>query len=81
MDTVKVVIMAGPWTEWREELESVSPRVEAVAAHSDEDLLREIRGRGRRLRAVAADPVSEGEEDSAGCRASASASKPCCIGK
>lgn len=43
MDTVKVVIMAGPWTEWREQLESVSPRVEAVAAHSDEDLLREIR--------------------------------------
>lgn len=42
MDTVKVVIMAGPWTEWREELESVSPRVKAVATHSDEDLLREI---------------------------------------
>ena len=42
MDTVKVVIMAGPWTEWREALESVSPRVKAVAAHSDEDLLREI---------------------------------------
>lgn len=42
MDTVKVVIMAGPWTEWREELESVSPCVKAVAAHSDEDLLREI---------------------------------------
>ncbi len=42
METVKVVIMAGPWTEWREELESVSPRVTAVAAHSDEDLLREI---------------------------------------
>ena len=42
MDTAKIVIMAGPWTEWREELESVSPRVKAVAAHSDEDLLREI---------------------------------------
>ena len=42
MDTVKVVIMAGPWTEWREQLESVSPRVEAVAAHSHGDLLREI---------------------------------------
>ena len=42
METVKVVIMAGPWTEWREQLESVSPSVSAVAAHSDEDLLREI---------------------------------------
>ena len=42
MDTVKVVIMAGPWTEWREQLESVSSRVEAVAAHSHGDLLREI---------------------------------------
>ena len=42
MDTVKVVIMAGPWTEWRGDLESVSRRVKAVAAHSDEDLLREI---------------------------------------
>lgn len=43
MSTVKVVMMAGPWTEWREQLESVSRRVTAVAAHSDEDLLREIR--------------------------------------
>ena len=43
MDTVRVVIMAGPWTEWRAQIESVSPRVEAVAAHSDGDLLREIR--------------------------------------
>ncbi len=43
MSTVKVVMMAGPWTEWQEQLESVSPRVKAVAAHTDEDLLREIR--------------------------------------
>ena len=42
MSTLKVVIMAGPWTGWREALESVSPRVKAVAAHSDEDLLLEI---------------------------------------
>ncbi len=42
MDTVKVVILAGPWTEWKEQLESVSPRVVAVAAHSDGDLLQEI---------------------------------------
>ena len=42
MDTVKVVIMAGPWTEWKEQLESVSPRAVAVAAHSDGALLREI---------------------------------------
>ena len=42
MSSVKVVMMAGPWTEWREQLESVSPCVNAVAAHSDEDLYREI---------------------------------------
>lgn len=42
MSTVKVVMMAGPWTEWREQLESLSPRVKAIAAHSDEELLREI---------------------------------------
>ncbi len=42
MSTVKVVMMAGPWTEWREQLESLSPRVKAIAARSDEELLREI---------------------------------------
>lgn len=42
MSTVKVVMMVGPWTEWRELLESLSPRVKAIIARSDEELLREI---------------------------------------
>ena len=79
MDTVKVVIMAGPWTEWKEQLESVSPRAVAVAAHSDGALLREIADAevvfGRLPRAL----LSQSQEDFDGCRVSASALKPCSI--
>ncbi len=42
MDKLKLVVMAGAWTEWLDQLQAVSPRVEAVAAHTPEDLLREI---------------------------------------
>ena len=42
MDKHKLVLMSGPWTEWLDQLHAVSPRVEAVVAHTPEDLLREI---------------------------------------
>ena len=42
MPQVKVLMMAGYWTAWIDQLAAVSPRVNAVAAHTPDDLMREI---------------------------------------
>ena len=42
MDHIKLVMMSGYWTAWIDQLSAVSPRVEAIAAHTQEDLMREI---------------------------------------
>ncbi|MDA0748314.1 MAG: D-2-hydroxyacid dehydrogenase [bacterium] len=42
MDQIKVVMMAGYFTNWIDQLSAVSPRVQAIAAHTPEDLKREI---------------------------------------
>ncbi|MCZ6635482.1 MAG: D-2-hydroxyacid dehydrogenase [bacterium] len=42
MDQIKVVMMRGRWTAWIDDLNAVSDRVTAVAAETDEDLMREI---------------------------------------
>ena len=42
MDQVKIVIMAGRWTEWIDFISEASPRATVVAAHTDEELLKEI---------------------------------------
>jgi len=41
MSEIKVVVMSGPWAEWLEHYEAVSPRIRAVAATSQEALMRE----------------------------------------
>ena len=42
MDQVKIVMMAGRWTEWIDFISEASPRATVVAAHTDEELLKEI---------------------------------------
>jgi D-2-hydroxyacid dehydrogenase (NADP+) len=42
MPQVKVLMMAGYFTAWLDQLAAVSPSVNAVAAHTPEDLMREI---------------------------------------
>ena len=42
MDKIKLTVMAGPWAEWLDHYEAVSPRIQAVAATTPEDLMREV---------------------------------------
>ena len=42
MESIKVVVMAGPWTEWLDQYRAVSPRIVPVAAPTPDCLIREI---------------------------------------